>query len=212
VLGTTATVTITPPSGATTQYVLTGATGACSSSDTISITSNPLPLVDAGPNISIFNGQSGSIGGSPTNPGNGTIVWQPAAGLSDTSATNPVASPTITTTYSVFVTNPSGCVGMDTVTVVVLPTFVIPNGFSPNSDGYNDVWMIDNIYKFPNCEVEVYNRWGEQLFYSKGYGTPWNGTYQGKPVPVGTYYYVIRLNDPEKKFPDHYTGPITILR
>jgi gliding motility-associated-like protein len=101
---------------------------------------------------------------------------------------------------------------MDTTTVIVLPTFIIPNGFSPNGDGYNDLWIIDNIQLFPDCEVEVFNRWGEPLFYSKGYNSPWNGTYGGKPVPVGTYYYLIRLHDKEKKFPDHYTGPLTILR
>ena len=63
---------------------------------------------------------------------------------------------------------------------------------------------------FPNVEIEIYNRWGERLFYSKGNYTAWTGTYDGKPVPVGTYYYIIRLNDP--KYPDHYAGPLTILR
>ena len=184
--------------------------GACANSDTINIISNSLPIPDAGNPVTIFSGQSAGIGGSPTNPGGGTINWFPHSALSDTAVGNPTATPTITTTYTVFVTNVNGCVGWDTVTVIVLPTFVIPNGFSPNGDGYNDSWQIDYMYMFPNCEVEVYNRWGEQLFYSKGYATPWNGKYQGKDVPVGTYYYVIRLND--KKFPDHFAGPLTILR
>ena len=159
----------------------------------------------------LFRSQQTTIGGSPTNPGgSGTIVWQPNSFISDTTAANTNVTPQVTTTYTVFVTSPSGCVGWDTVTVTVLPTFVIPNGFSPNGDGYNETWQIDYIYMFPNCEVEVYNRWGEQLFYSKGYTTPWAGKYKGKDVPVGTYYYIIRLND--KKFPDHFTGPLTILR
>ena len=64
--------------------------------------------------------------------------------------------------------------------VPVFPEIVIPNGFSPNGDGKNDTWILDLIYLFPNNEVEVYNRWGEQLFYSKGYNTPFNGQYQGK--------------------------------
>ncbi len=94
--------------------------------------------------------------------------------------------------------------------VTILPPFIIPTGFTPNGDGKNDAWVIDNMNLFPNVEIEVYNRWGEQLFYSKGNYIPWMGTYNGKPVPVGTYYYVIRLNDP--KYPDHYAGPLTILR
>jgi gliding motility-associated-like protein len=210
VIGTTLSVSVTPTPGSTTQYVLTATNAGCSASDTISVTTNTIPVPDAGPAITIFLGQQGTIGGSPTNPGGGTISWQPNLNISDTTAANPTVKPQITTVYTVTVKNAAGCTGWDTVTVTVLPTFVIPNGFSPNGDGYNESWQIDYIYMFPNCEVEVYNRWGEQLFYSKGYNTPWAGKYQGKDVPVGTYYYVIRLND--KKFPDHFAGPLTILR
>ena len=123
---------------------------------------------------------------------------------------NPSASPTLTTTYVVAVQDTNGCANYDTMVVTILPAIIIPNGFTPNGDGKNDTWMIDYLFKFPNCEVEVYNRWGEQLFYSKGYNIPWDGNYKGKPVPVGTYYYIIRLNDPI--LTDTYTGPLTILR
>jgi gliding motility-associated-like protein len=210
VIGTTLSVSVTPTPGSTTQYVLTAANAGCTASDTISVTMNTTPVPDAGSAITIFLGQQGVIGGSPTNPGGGTISWQPNLNISDTTAANPTVKPQVTTVYTVTVKNAAGCTGWDTVTVTVLPTFVIPNGFSPNGDGYNETWQIDYIYLFPNCEVEVYNRWGEQLFYSKGYNTPWAGKYQGKDVPVGTYYYVIRLND--KRFPDHFAGPLTILR
>ena len=94
--------------------------------------------------------------------------------------------------------------------LVVVPAIDFPNGFTPNGDGVNDTWVIDNIHLFPNCQVEVYNRWGEQLFISIGYNTPWDGRYQGKDLPVGTYYYIINLNDP--LFPEVYTGPLTIMR
>jgi gliding motility-associated-like protein len=94
--------------------------------------------------------------------------------------------------------------------VHIYPAIVIPNGFSPNSDGKNDTWVIDNIIQFPDCEVEVYNRWGEQLFLSKGYTVPWNGRYKGKELPVGTYYYIINLK--HVNFPNAYTGPLTIFR
>ena len=87
---------------------------------------------------------------------------------------------------------------------------MVPNAFTPNGDGKNDEWVIDGINLFPNVVISVYNRWGEQLFYSKGNYTPWDGTYNGKPVPVGTYYYIINLNDP--RYPNAYTGPLTILR
>ncbi len=68
---------------------------------------------------------------------------------------------------------------------------LIPNAFSPNGDGVNDTWVIDNLAKYPNAMVTIYNRYGVMLFNTVGYTKPWNGTFNGKPVPVGTYYYVI---------------------
>ena len=79
-----------------------------------------------------------------------------------------------------------------------------------DGDGANDKWIIDGIEYYKNCVVQVYNRWGENLFTSVGYVEKWDGTYKGKLLPVGTYYYVIDLHDPINT--DTYTGPITILR
>ena len=204
----TSTLNVNPST--TTHYILMAYNGACRDSDTVTVFITPAAIANAGANQSIFFGQTATIGGNPSNPIGGTITWMPNINLSDTTAGNPIASPSVTTTYTLFVTNALGCISSDTMMVIVLPPFNINNGFTPNGDGKNDTWVIDELYKFPNTEIEVYNRWGEQLFYSKGAYTPWNGTYKGQPVPVGTYYYVIRLND--KNFPDHYAGPLTILR
>ena len=202
------TVSVNP--AATTEYVLIATNSGCTNSDTVQVSISPVAVANAGPDQSVLSGQGITIGGNPTNPGGGTVVWTPYLNLSDTSATNPTASPTLTTTYYVVVTNSAGCKAKDSMIVTVLPPFDIPNGFTPNGDGKNDTWMLDNLYKFPNAEVEVYNRWGEQLFYSRGNYQAWGGTYNGSPVPVGTYYYIIKLND--KNYPDHYAGPLTILR
>jgi gliding motility-associated-like protein len=59
---------------------------------------------------------------------------------------------------------------------------LIPNAFSPNGDGTNDTWEIFALNGNPDVIVEIYNRWGELIFYSKGYSEPWNGTYKDKPV------------------------------
>ena len=208
-VGATATVIVNPPSG-TTTYLLIATNGSCSDTDSVVVTASPLPAVDAGPGATILTGGSTVIGGSPTGPPGSTFTWGPVNGLGDPSTPNPVAAPTQTTTYTVTVTTPAGCSASDTVTVTVLPEIDFPNGFTPNGDGVNDVWVIDNIILFPNCVVEVYNRWGELLFRSVGYDTPWDGRYDGQLLPVGTYYYVIDLNDP--LFTEDYTGPITIMR
>jgi gliding motility-associated-like protein len=63
----------------------------------------------------------------------------------------------------------------------------------------NDVWELTTLAGNGDLIVEIYNRWGEIVFYSKGYSEPWNGTYKGSPVPEGTYAYVIRV-DTEKIF------------
>lgn len=210
-LGNTIGITVTPPTGTTFYYVVVDNGTGCASSDTVQINSNGLPSVNAGPDQSIVTGGSTLIGGSPTTGTAGsTLIWSPATALSNTGAANPTANPTSTTVYTVTVTSPQGCVASDSMIVTVFPTIVIPNGISPNGDGDNDEWVIDGIDLFPNCTVEVYNRWGELLFQSPGYREHWNGTYKGKLLPVGTYYYVIDLKDP--LFPDPYTGPITIMR
>ncbi|MDQ3535671.1 MAG: gliding motility-associated C-terminal domain-containing protein [Bacteroidota bacterium] len=87
--------------------------------------------------------------------------------------------------------------------------FEIPNGFTPNGDGRNDLWEIKNLnLLYPDCEVMVFNRWGSMLFYSKGYSTPWNGSRNGQPVPAATYYYIIKINGKEKP----YKGAVSIIR
>jgi gliding motility-associated-like protein len=209
IISNTLITTITPATG-TNTYVLLATNGACTDSDTISITSNPLPFVDAGPFVDIPIFSTAGIGGSPTaNPGS-TISWSPSSGLDNTIISNPTTSTTVTTIYTVSIVDVNGCTNSDTVTVYVYPEIKIPNGFSPNGDGKNDVWKLDLIYLFPDNEVEVYNRWGELLFYSKGYPVPFNGQYKNQNLPVGTYYYVIKLNHPS--YPNAYTGPLTIFR
>jgi gliding motility-associated-like protein len=74
-------------------------------------------------------------------------------------------------------------------------TLAIPNTFTPNGDGINDTWVIRSLENYPNCTVQVYNRWGEKLYSSVGYPVPWDGTYKGANLPVGTYYYIINLKN-----------------
>jgi len=94
--------------------------------------------------------------------------------------------------------------------LVILPVgkLVIPNAFTPNGDGINDTWNIQNIDQFPNCTVHIYDRWGTSVYFAIGYGTPWNGNYKGKPLPFSAYYYVIDLKNDQPPL----SGYVTILR
>ncbi len=98
--------------------------------------------------------------------------------------------------YPVTLTKPGTC------------KMVLYDAFSPNGDEYNEVWNIGNIDNYPQCIVKIYNTWGTLVFSSEGYGMPWDGTYNGKELPSGTYYYVIDPGDGS----DILTGPVSIVK
>ncbi|MEY4604847.1 MAG: hypothetical protein RIT43_2139, partial [Bacteroidota bacterium] len=73
---------------------------------------------------------------------------------------------------------------------------VVPSAFTPNGDATNGYWELVNIDAFPNSVIQVFNRWGSLLYKSSGDSynmDPWDGTYDGKALPVGSYYYIIDL-------------------
>jgi gliding motility-associated-like protein len=209
VISNTATTVINPLIG-TNNYVFEAAKGVCKSSDTVTVTVEITPSANAGSDSEVLKEICSTIGGNPTGPAGYIFTWSPVNGLDNPNVANPFACPKQTTTYYVTVTSPTGCIGIDSVTITVLPEVVINSGFSPNGDGINDGWYIDFANEFPDIVVDIYNRWGQQLFHSVGYQTPWDGKYNGEDLPVGTYYYVILLNHP--KFPDPITGPVTLVR
>jgi gliding motility-associated-like protein len=210
VIGTTPVLNVgTLPPG-TYVFTYTVSDGPCSDVDSVTVNVLQLPLANAGPDLTIIGSGQVQLGGAPSGPSGSAFAWQPDSLLSDPAAANPTTAPASTTWFTLTVVGPNGCVDTDSALVTVVPEVVIPSGFSPNGDGWNDTWQIDLIDQFPACEVEVYNRWGELLFRSVGYQQPWDGRYDGGLVPVGTYYYIVKLNDP--KFPDAYTGPLTVVR
>lgn len=210
VVGNTLVVDLGPLSVGDHVYTLTVTDGPCSASDQVLITISASPLANAGADQSVAIQGTVQLGGNPSGPSGSTFSWTPDSLLDAANAPNPFADVSHTTWFVLTVTSPNGCVSVDSVLITVVPQVVVPSGFTPNGDGHNDVWQIDYIELFPNCEVEIYNRWGEPLFKSVGYHTPWDGRYNGGFVPVGTYYYAINLNDP--RFPEALTGPLTVIR
>lgn len=162
---------------------------------------------DAGPDQQIIQGGSAILNGSAS----GSVSWDNANTLSDPTIENPIASPSITTEYILTVTQ-NGCTAMDTVLVEVSLPIVLPNTFTQNGDGTNDTWIIFRIESYPNCDVNIYDRWGQRIFHSIGYTNqkPWDGTNSGAFLPAATYYYVIDLRTGDKDL-DIKTGSITII-
>jgi gliding motility-associated-like protein len=92
--------------------------------------------------------------------------------------------------------------------LTITSTINIPNAFTPNGDGINDLWDIQALSAYPQCVVSIFTRYGNLIFQSRGYPKPWDGTYKGTALPMGAYYYVINLQNDSKPL----AGSVTIIR
>jgi gliding motility-associated-like protein len=192
------------------NYSYTDNRGCVSASVTKPVTVHALPIVDAGPQLWVLQGRTIQL--QATAAGNvQNFLWQvsnAAPYLNYDTLLNPLCTPLTDEMYVLQGTGTGGCVAKDTTYVRILKTPVIPNAFSPNGDGVNDTWEIGYLNNYTGCTVEVFNRNGQAVFNSIGYSKNWDGTYKGKPLPVGTYYYVI---NPKSGHPV-MTGYVTILK
>lgn len=164
--------------------------------------------LNAGADTTInFNSAAALSGSGPAGS-----TWSPTSTVGDPNATNTVANPNSTTTYFYSYTDDNGCVYSDNVTVTVRAQLLVTNTFSPNDDGINDIWTIRSIGNYPSCKVDVFDRWGQRVFHSIGYGNEkvWDGTLAGARLPEGVYYYYIDLNTGNEE--DVYAGYVTILK
>lgn len=195
-----------------TSFTVRATLNSCIRTATVNITIRPNPVVTAGPDKTIVDGADVELNGSAT--GNTvSIAWSPAATLTGANTFTPIANPSTTTTYTMTVVNDQGCTSNDNTVVTVIPYCVkVMNAFTPNGDGINDRWLVTNGAACTNqITVKVFNRYGNEVYSNENYQNNWDGTYKGKPVPDGTYYYVINYRlisgrvVPSK-------GDVTILR
>ena len=167
----------------------------CKSRDTVAINVWKKPRPNAGPDKKMLAGEMVVLNGSVT----GTQVnytWSPIFTLSNANTLSPTAKPTADQTYTLTATSALGCgSASDNVFVRVFEKLGVPNAFSPNGDGINDTWVIEALSTYPESVTEVFNRYGQLVFHANGYPRPWDGTFNGKPLPAGTYYYVIDLKN-----------------
>lgn len=194
------------------SYVLTISEEAsvygCFNTDTVSIFVDPLIGLGVTPDTFIIKGTSIQLEalGSPFSD----YRWEPGDGLDNTTIPNPIASPQQTTRYTVYALNENGCEENASMTLEIIEDIMAYNVFSPNGDGINDQFDIKNADRFPEIIVEVYSRWGDLLFQSKGYDDSkrWDGRTRGKDAPLGTYYYILIPYSGAKPI----TGNVTIIR
>ncbi|MEO7315246.1 MAG: PKD domain-containing protein [Ginsengibacter sp.] len=183
------------------------ASNGCLADTTQTIRVHPTPTVDAGPDRTILEG--GSIIINAVASGNGlTYLWSPPTGITLVQSLTPTVTTVEDMVYTLKATSADGCTAMDQLRVTVLKNVKVPNAFTPNGDNINDTWQIKYLESYPGCEVNVFNRYGQLVYHSTGYSSPWNGTYNGQPLPAATYYYII--NPKNGRAP--VNGSVTIIR
>lgn len=198
------------------------------------LNNNELPVITAGQVLNIDeNSEAGVSVGFPkaTDPEGATSfsAWKIVGGnAGETFAINPVTGEitvnnpalldfeTLTSfTLTLTVSDGENTSTTQTITISIndLPEssgdLEFYTAFSPNGDGVNETWNIPNLATYANCEVKIFNSDGIELFYNKGYTEQWDGTHKGKIMPLGTYYYLVRLNDSKNKI---YNGNLMIIR
>ncbi len=148
--------------------------------------------VDAGPDLAIFSDESVNVGIQTNALTPFNVIWTPAAGVSDPTEGIVDLNPQQTTTYTIQVTSREGCLGTDELIVEVTPrgVFAIPSGFTPNGDGKNETFKPIALGANQLEYFRIFNRWGELIHNET---TPWDGAYNGKEQPVGTYIYVVEF-------------------
>ncbi|OFX82834.1 MAG: hypothetical protein A2W99_14325 [Bacteroidetes bacterium GWF2_33_16] len=166
-----------------------------------------LPVADVGEDLSISKGEDTRLNAS----GGIIYLWYPSDGLSNPFVSNPIAAPMETVNYVVQVEDINSCVNYDTLTITVVDDYKIsPNNFiTPDENGINDSWVIENIESYGNCTVIIFDRWGNEVYSKVSYQNTWDGTNSnGDILPDGTYYYIIKFDESDTV----YKGAISLLR
>ncbi|MFD2934001.1 gliding motility-associated C-terminal domain-containing protein [Spirosoma flavum] len=169
----------------------------------------PIPTIKLVDSLTTYKGNTFSL--NPVYTGNPTqFQWVSSRYLDNANVANPLITAIADDiTYTLDVKNSTGCEVNDTIHIKVYARVWVPDAFSPNGDGLNDVWELPGIEAFPDAIVTVFNRWGEVIYSSgKGYTNPFDGTLNGTSLPSGVYAY--SLDTIPKKPP--IRGQLVLIR
>jgi gliding motility-associated-like protein len=197
------------PVGLTTNtYMVEDITGN-SATCYVDITRYPQPVVTVREDTTVFYEQSVTLYSTSE-----FVVewdWTPRMFLDDASSNQPICTPQHTSNYTLVGKSADGCYS-DPKTVAITMNeagaVLVPNTFSPNGDGYNDYFEIAGISFHPDMRITIFNRNGEILFQETGYENNWDGTANGKLLPVATYYFILDQGNGK----DPIKGDITIIK
>jgi gliding motility-associated-like protein len=166
----------------------------------------PLPALNITPQKPVIH-RNDSIQLQVTGSNISSYLWTPPVNISDNTVPNPYVWPKNSQEYTVTATSAKGCSNTKNILVEVVVDVHVPNAFSPNHDGKNDTWHISGLDAYPNCIVNIFNRWGQRVFYSTGYTRPWDGTFNNRELPSSTFIYVIDCKNGTRPI----SGTVTII-
>ena len=185
---------VASPVDSTVYQVLVANTYGCQDSALTAVNILKKPIISAGPDKQIFEGDTTILNGTLTGTATG-FYWSPSTNMANPNTLTPSVSPSGSITYTLYATSPFGCSTVsDDVFVKVFKKVFVPNSFSPNGDGINDTWQIRGLDSYPSPSLKVFTRYGGLVYEAGQYLSPWDGTYNGKPLATGVYYYLLDLH------------------
>jgi len=168
--------------------------------------------------INIDMGKSANVNVSSNFDPFVTYSWSPTQGLSCADCSNPEISAVNTTTYTVqaiATINGNECAASEHLVVTVIPNYdlFIPNAFSPNGDGANDMFMLyGNLQALKQIQMRIFNRWGEKVFETNNINFQWDGTFVGAPLPPGVYTYTLQAVFLNNYSDANLKGSLTVIK
>ena len=179
------------------NYSVSGTDGqGCRSTANLVVAAKPVPLLDAtGSPLTVLPGEPVALSAVFNNTLTYVFSWTPAGTVEDPSQPSTTARPLSDTDYILTGEVLGQCLARDTVKVKVSGGVNFPNVFSPNNDGVNDRWELPGLSSFSTCILTIFDKSGMRVFEMKGYDNKWDGNWNGKPLPEGTYYYVMGCPD-----------------
>ncbi|MES2773214.1 MAG: PKD domain-containing protein [Bacteroidota bacterium] len=190
------------------KLVVTNTQGCASDTFSRAVTVYLQPVINAGPSFTVPSGQTVIFAPISNDTTNLRFLWTPSFDFNNATSLRQSLIALRDQVYYLTAIGDGNCTATDSLLVKVLKPLKIPNAFSPNGDNINDRWDIPNLADYPGARVTIFNRYGSPVYTVTGYSKSWDGTINGKALPVGVYYYII---DPKNGF-NPVTGSVTILR
>lgn len=174
---------------------------------------NPKPDIDAGPDKFFRIGSSVTLDASISNPGNYDFVWTPGTYLNTTTLLNPTALTDRRMTYYITATDKAThCANTDSMVIKPISIVQVPNAFTPNNDGKNDLFRVLGTELVTRFNLRIFDRYGQLVFETNDKGQGWDGKRKGTDLPTGGFVYILTYSAPNYPAAQVEKGSFILIR